>query len=267
MKLFDAHCHLHDERLAPDLDAVMERAAAAGVCGFLSCGTEPSDWGAVCDVAERYPDVVPAFGLHPWYLDRAGEGWTDLLETYLAETPSIVGEIGLDTAIKDYDAERQEAAFVAQLAIARKIGLPAVVHCRKAWHRLVPILNRHWSGGDPFVIHSFSGTAQLVDGLAEMGAFFSFSGSLTRRRNKRAHEAAKAVPPERLLIETDAPDIPPVIGHTIDYETPNEPSAVRLVCAAVAELRGAAEEDIAALTWENACRFLDKVISARGFVK
>jgi TatD DNase family protein len=265
MKLFDAHCHLHDERLADMLDPLMERAAGAGVSGFFSCGTDPGDWPDVLAVSQKYRNVIPAFGLHPLYIDNADSAWPALLEEYLLKTPSAIGEIGLDAAVKNYDEARQEEVFVTQLQSAAKYGLPVAVHCRKAWHRLIPLLVRHWESGRAIVIHSFSGTAQCIDRLAELGVYFSFSGSLTRSRNTRAHAAAKAVPPERLLIETDAPDIPPVIDHSIDYDRPNEPAALRYVCKAMAELRETSEEEIAALTWENACRLLQPILTKRNF--
>ena len=256
MNLFDAHCHLQDDRLAADLDAVMLRASQSGVRRFLCCGSSETDWPQVANLATRYPGIIPAFGLHPWYVRERSPDWLDQLGRHLQTTASAIGEIGLDHAIEPRNNEEQESVFVAQLDLARRLNRPASIHCRRAWERLLVILQTSGPLPRGFMIHSYSGGPELVKPLADLGAFFSFSGSITRSGNRRGHRAAREVPPDRLLAETDAPDLPPVIrdGDNVIEPAVNEPSNLRIVIAALADLRGSPIEKLAELTWTNACR-------------
>jgi TatD DNase family protein len=265
MKIFDAHCHLHDERLVPGIDSVMKRAFDAGVKGFCDCGAGREGWGKVLEFTAQHKEAVPAFGIHPWYVNEAGEGRIAGLADYLARTPSLVGEIGLDRAEPSVSMEMQEAAFRSQLSLAADLDLPVNIHCRKAWEGLIRILKKNWKKGRPFIIHSFSGTAELVGPLMDLGCYFSFGTSLTRAHNTRAHKVIQEVPFERLLVETDAPDIPPEIDGRIRFETPNEPANILYVIRKAAMLRNTTEEMIGRITWENACRVLDPILSKRGF--
>jgi TatD DNase family protein len=176
-----------------------------------------------------------------------------------------VGEIGLDQVVKATSMEKQEEVFTIQLALAIDFDVPVNIHCRKAWEQLIRNLKRYWKKGAPFVIHSFSGTVDTIEPLTALGAYFSFSGSLTRSHNKRAHKSIGAVPIDRLLVETDAPDIPPEIGHAIDYKKPNEPVNIVYIVEKAAELLGMKPEEVASLTWENSCRAFDSFIAKRGF--
>jgi len=256
MNLFDAHCHLQDERLAPDLDAVMRRAGQADVRRFLCCGSSETDWPRVADLATRYPGVTPAFGLHPWYVRERSPDWLDMLRRHLLTTSSTVGEIGLDHAIEPRNDEEHESVFVAQLDLARRLNRPVSIHCRRAWERLLSVLGSSEPLPRGFMIHSYSGGPELVKPLADLGAYFSFSGSITRSGNRRGHRAAREVPADRLLAETDAPDLPPVIhdGDGVIEPAVNEPSNLRFIIAALADLRASSIEELAELTWNNACR-------------
>jgi TatD DNase family protein len=266
MRIFDAHCHLHDERLAPSLEDAMTRARNAGVAGYFNCSATEGGWGEVTRFAETHREVIPAFGLHPWYIPEAGKDWLERLKGFLARPQSAVGEIGLDQVVTgNVSMAIQEEVFRMQLALALELDVPANIHCRKAWEPLIRNLRRVWKKGKPFVIHSFSGTTDTIPPLAELGAYFSFSGSLTRSHNTRAHKSIKAVPRDRLLVETDAPDIPPEIDHKIDYQTPNEPQNIIRVIEKAAELLGVNIEEIASVTWENACRMLGALAASRGF--
>ncbi len=254
MPLYDAHCHLQDARLAPDLAGVMARAAAAGVEQLLCCGTAEKDWPQVLALATRHPQVRPALGLHPWHAGNRSARWVQGLWGLLCKHPAAaVGEIGLDHALATRNDAEQAAVFREQLALAREMGRPAVVHCRRAWGALLEILRRDgpWPAG--FMIHSYSGAADLVPELAALGAYFSFSGSLTLHGNRRGHAAAQAVPEDRLLIETDAPDLPPARPGR-QPEDLNEPANLVMVRDKLAELRGLPAADVARLTWNNARR-------------
>lgn len=257
MLLFDAHCHLQDRRLSGSIDAVMGRARAAGVAGFSCCATGEPDWPAVRDLAGRFPDVVPSLGVHPAYLGTRAAGWKDRLRERLQALPAAgVGEIGLDRTIEEANDAEQMAVFREQLDLAREFGRPVSVHCRRAWGVLLEMLPRLAAGLPGFVVHSFSGAADHIAPLVRCGGFFSFSGVVTRSRNRRGQAAAQAVPLDRLLIETDAPDLMPSrpdLGP-VGPDTPNEPANLACVCRRVAELRGMPPEELAGVTLRNARR-------------
>lgn len=254
--LCDAHCHLQDDRLAPDLDGVLARARAAGVTRMICCGSTESDWARVAELAGQHADVAPAFGLHPWHLHERSARWLQRLECLLTEHPRAgVGEIGLDHALPDRNDAEQEEVLLAQLQLARRLGRPAWIHGRRAWRRLPELLRgfgRHEPG---LVLHSYSGPAELMEKLAELNAYFSFSGTITRSNNRRGREAAALAPADRLLIETDAPDLPPVIrapDGTAHVPTLSEPAHLIHVAAALSEVRGWTMEETAKITRGNA---------------
>jgi len=266
MPLFDAHCHLQDPKLMEQLPGVAERARSAGVGGFACCATEEADWPAVARLAAEQPEIVPAFGIHPWYMGACAPGWQDRLRERLAAVPSAgVGEIGLDHAIRERNDELQMRVFFEQLNVAVELERPVSLHCRQAWGAMLDTLTRIGRSLPGFVVHSYSGAVDHVEPLAGLGARFSFSGTITRSRNHRGHAAARAVPLDRLLIETDSPDlmpvrgdrVPPADGRDPDPE-PNEPANLVYVCRRVAELRGMPVDELADITWRNARRLFLK---------
>ncbi len=258
MQLFDAHCHLQDDRLFPHLDAAMERAQEAGVTGLMCCGSGEADWPLLPEIARRFPGVRLSFGLHPWYIGERSESWLDTLKTLLTSTPSSVGEIGLDHALDKTTFSDQEAVFLAQIHLANELERPVSIHCRRAWGRLMELLDGKGWPAAGFVLHSYSGSADLIQPLARRGAFFSFSGAITFEQNRKGREAAALVPLDRLLIETDAPDLPPSLPsgaellHDASGKAINEPAHLTRILSTVAELRGTDSESIAAITTENA---------------
>lgn len=257
MQLFDAHCHLQDERLAPHLAGVLARARAAGVERMLCCGSSEEDWPQVAALAADHASILPAFGLHPWYVKDRTSDWMTTLRARVADGPCAIGEIGLDHALKDRDDADQESVFLDQLALARELALPVSIHCRQAWGRMLELLADFGPHEPGLVFHAFSGAAELVPELARLGGRFSFCGTLTYSGNARAHKAAAAVPSDRLLAETDAPDLPPPNPDVpavavVNGKPVNEPANLPCVIRKLAELRGATDDAIAALTFENA---------------
>jgi TatD DNase family protein len=253
MRLADAHCHLQDQRFAANREAVLRRATAAGVRLLVCCGSAESDWAGVADLSAR-PDIVPAYGLHPWYVRERSPAWRETLFAQLQFDPrAAVGEIGLDHAMRERDDADQATVFAEQLRMAEELHRPACIHCRKAWGALLPTLAK-MPLPSGFVIHSYSGPVELIRPLTELGAHFSFSGTVTWSRNRRAHEAAVAVPADRLLIETDSPDLPPSPEDGAAPIALNEPANLPRVLRAVASLRGITAEELAAITWANTSR-------------
>ncbi len=252
MHLFDTHCHLQDDRMACDVGSVISRATDAGVTRMMCCGSSENDWEPVLELSRRFSCVVPALGIHPWYAGKRSGHWRRTLELLLRNDPRIaVGEIGLDHAIAPRDDRDQAELFESQLELARELDRPVSLHCRKAWGDLMGLFRKRPGLAVDAIIHSYGGPAELVDELQRMGVYISFSGSVTFERNLRGRTAAVLVSDERLLVETDSPDIPP-FGHS----GPNEPAAVVEVAAAIAKLRGTTPEAVASLTFRNGVRLL-----------
>jgi TatD DNase family protein len=252
MQLYDTHCHLQDERLAPDLESVMQRAATCGVLRLRCCACEEADWPTVAHLAIRYPAVRPAYGLHPWYLDRRTPGWEALLRARLnAEPSAIVGEIGLDHAIDSPDHPLQAEILKTQLRVAADLGRPVSLHCRKAWGSLLALLRSLPRLPPALIFHAYSGDAELIPLLVDLNGWFSFCGSLTREGNRRGRASATRVPDDRVLLESDAPDLSP---RQAPADRPNEPAHLVHTLAELALCRNQPVERVAELTWQNACR-------------
>ena len=230
MRLCDAHNHLQDDRFAGREELLLAEAAQAGIARMVVNGSGEADWPQVAALADLHPAmVVPAFGCHPWYLGERTPDWYAALVRRLDLTPgAVIGEIGLDrwmlenpdrwraylgpagaAAVPPTMAE-QEAAFTAQLRLAAERNLPASIHCLRAFGRLRELLAANPRPARGFLLHSYGGPAELVAPFAKLGAYFSFPGYFAHERKARQREVFRAVPPDRLLLETDAPDqLPP----------------------------------------------------------
>ena len=220
--LYDAHLHLQDERLAVVLAEWEKLAEAQGVGAVLVNGTHPGDWEAVLVLAKRYERVLPSFGLHPWGVAEVEAGWREKLEAMLEEAAESgklvgIGEVGLDKWIfsrKGWRAEdkrrnfvEQQEAFAWQLRLAAEKDLPLSIHCLQAWGTLKEMLETGPRPKRGFLIHAYGGPMEYVESFAELGAYFSFNGYFMRAGKEAKLEGFRRVPPERLLIETDAPDM------------------------------------------------------------
>jgi TatD DNase family protein len=202
----DAHNHLQDERFGGRQGLLVAEARRAGVCRMVVNGSCEADWPAVRTLAQQFPEVLPSFGVHPWYVREQTEQWRERLVGHLDEGPAAIGEIGLDRWIPDPDIPRQEETFLWQLQVAAERNLPASVHCLKAWGRLEELLRTHARPARGFLLHSYGGPAEMVAGFVRLGAYFSFPGYFLHERKRRQRETFRQVPMERLLVETDAPD-------------------------------------------------------------
>ena len=215
MTFYDSHNHL--QRFA-DPARIIAEMRAAGVAGCVVNGTGEDDWNAVAELAETFPGFVqPAFGLHPWKAHLRSGNWLTLLESFLDRFPNAtIGECGLDGWVPEPSLEIQGEVFLPQLALARERGLPVTIHALKAWAPLFAAFDQE-KPPEKFLLHSFGGSPELAKRLAALGAWFSFSGYFLQPRKAKVIEAFKAVSLDRLLVETDAPDMMPpeeFITHT-----------------------------------------------------
>ena len=260
MKFYDAHNHLQDDRFAGRQNELLAACATAGVARMVVNGTCESDWPQVLALARENKMVLPSFGYHPWYVYKRTPDWRKQLEQFLDAVPSAVGEIGLDLWKPGLNFVGQEEVFLAQLDLATARDLPVSIHCLRAWGRLHELLRDHLRPARGFVLHSFGGPAEMIPALARLGAYFSFPGYFLHERKVRQRETFKQVPPDRLLVETDAPDqlLPedknsfPLAG--VDGQPLNHPANLPAVYAGLAGFLSEKTELLAARVEENFLR-------------
>ena len=249
MQLIDSHCHLDVDAFDDDRAAVIARARAAGVTRQIVPAIDAAGWPRLRDICAMYPDLFPAYGLHPIYMASHEPGDLDALRDWiLRERPIAIGECGLDFFVDDRDTAGQQATFEAQLRMAREFDLPVIVHARRAVEAVIVAIKR--VGRLRGVVHSFSGSPEQARQLWDLDFMIGLGGPLTYARAHRLHRLAAEMPIEHLLLETDAPD-QPLASHRGER---NEPSRLPGVLAAIAALRNADPAVIAAATTANAER-------------
>ncbi len=244
--IVDSHTHLDMSQFDGDRVDVIGRALDAGVDLIIAVGTGTPQGASIektLDLAERFDFIYAGIGVHPHDARHADEPYWEKIET-LAEHPKVVlwGEIGLDYYYDLSPREVQREAFRRQLRIARRRNLPVSIHCRDAWADLMAIVRQEYAGAVPRgVLHSFTGTRdQALEG-AGLGFLISFSGIVTFKNAGPVREAARAVEPGRLLVETDCPYLAPVPHRGKRCE----PAFVLDTARALAQLRGMDFSDLA----------------------
>ncbi len=252
MTFLDAHNHLHDARLVPHRAEIFERLAHLDGYRAVVNGTCEADWNDVARLAAEHDWIVPSFGLHPWFVENASAVWRErLLEKLDAHARAGIGEIGLDRWIEPHDLPRQIEAFEWQLALAAERNLPASIHCLKAWGPLWDLIRERPVPARGFLLHAFGGPAEMVSGFLDRGAHFSFSSYFLHERKAAIRDIFHDLPADRLLVETDAPDMAPPPARTRDPLTDtngkalSHPANIELAYTTLAELRGASSEALA----------------------
>lgn len=266
MGLVDSHLHLQDLGAGVDVSKVISEAAAAGVTALVCNGTAEDDWLTVLEYAQNYQMVVPCLGLHPWFAAERSENWLSTLDELVKINICGVGETGLDRLIENIDISAQEECFRLQLELARKYNRPVMLHCIRAWGRLVDVLRSEAAIPSGMLFHAYGGSADLVKEFADMGAYFSFSGKTLSQSFEKARKAVAAVPMDRLLIETDAPAmLPPerFRGASVLSEEGkelNHPANLPAILDGIAELLGQSPDKLQRTLWENARRFFGPIM-------
>ena len=202
---FDAHTHL---QMMSDLPNAIKRASDAGVKGFVCNSTGPNDWSDVSNIVRQYSDAVTCYGVHPCFIKELPENWKDnLISFLLQDKTAMIGEIGLDKPSGDMD--KQEYIFRQQLELAWKMKRPAHIHCVRAWDRLLHVFKTQREKMPPkLLMHSHHGNPDLIPLLIEKyNAYFSYSAIFIPENRVKVRSCMKATPLNRILIESDAPDL------------------------------------------------------------
>lgn len=255
----DAHCHLHDPRIVNDIPGVVQRAKAAGVTHMVTCATMEENFESTSALARQYPGIVPCYGIHPWFLTSLSGKWQQVLGERVTAESCGIGETGLDFMDRQADRERQMAVFTFHLALARDLERPINIHIRKAWDPFVRMLKKTGPLKTPGLVHSFSGSAELVKVLERYHLYISFSGSVTRPGAKKVVKALNAVSSNRVLLETDTPDIYPSVPDP-DPHGLNEPKNLPAIAQIASDRAGVPFPEFVRNTHANAMAVFSPII-------
>ena len=249
--LIDTHAHLDHNQFDEDRQAVIERAFAQGISHILSVGCDLESSAANVRLAETYPNIHAAVGIHPHDALQADEAGIVQLAKVLEQSEKIVavGEIGLDFYRDRAPRDVQRLAFRRQIALARQVKKPIIVHDRDAHDEVLQILREEKAAEVGGVLHCFSGDKEMARACLDLGFYLSFPGTITYPKNDATREVVRAVPIDHLLVETDCPYLAPLPFRG----KRNEPAHVRQTAAMIAEIKGLTLEDVARITSRNAC--------------
>jgi TatD DNase family protein len=251
MELIDSHAHIDFPQFAEDRDAMLDRARAAGVTTLLAIGTGPGPekLDSALPFAEQHDWIYATVGIHPHEAKEVTSSHLDELAK-LAEHPKVIawGEIGLDYFYDHSPRALQQKVFRDQMELAKKGKLPIIIHCRDAWSDCLDILEEVWRptglGG---ILHCFTSTIEDARRGIEIGFLISFAGNSTYPKTQNLRDVAKALPLEKILIETDAPYLAPQAYRG----NRNEPAYVAEVARTLASVRNLSPDELAAATSEN----------------
>ncbi|KAF0202685.1 MAG: TatD DNase family [Gallionellaceae bacterium] len=250
--IIDTHCHLDAAEFDGMQTALVRNAQEAGVSCIVVPSVARTNFDSVRLLCEHIPCCAPAYGIHPMYVDEAMPDDLAVLREFLTQQrPVAIGEIGLDFFIQHYDRARQEHFFIEQLKLAREFDLPVLLHIRRAQDIVLKHLRQHKIRGG--IAHAFNGSRQQADEFIRLGFKLGFGGAMTYARATKLRELAATLPLESIVLETDAPDMPP---DFLERGLPNEPQYLPRIAQTLAELRGVTLEEVARVTTANALSVL-----------
>lgn len=247
MALYDSHTHLDDSRFAEDQNLVIERALAAGVTGMINIGSDMASSQKSLELAQKYPMIYAAIGVHPHEAKSVMESDYDtLLEWAKQDKVLAIGEIGLDYYYDNSPREIQQQVFRRQLLLAKAAKLPIIVHTRDAHGDMMAALKAEGQGLTG-IIHCYSGSLEMAKELIKKGYYLGIGGALTFKNGRKLKEIVAAVPLEALVVETDCPYLTP---HPYRGQR-NEPSYVNYVVDEIAAIRAIDRSEVMAVTTNN----------------
>jgi len=258
--MIDTHCHLTFEDYEGRIERVLTDAAEAGVTGAITVSTRTADCEAALSLARRYERVWCTAGVHPLYSDRGPHEWNRLAEVAVQPECVAWGELGLDNHYDNPPGDIQRRTLAEQLALIEQrrndpdtpIDKPIVLHCREAYEELINTLRDTTLDPSRFVFHCFTGGPDEARAVLDFGAWISFTGVVTFKNAPEVREAAKIVPSDRIMAETDAPFLTPAPHRKV---RPNEPKFAIVIAKALAEIRGEAWDVFHARINQNTERF------------
>lgn len=250
--LFDTHAHLNDKSFDKDRDALIEEIRGSGVTNIMDIGADIESSKKALSIAKKYDFIYAAVGVHPSDVSGMTDADLDIIRDLAKdEKVKAIGEIGLDYHYDDANREAQKKWFIKQLNLADELGLPVVIHDRDSKGDCINILKEMKVKNA--VMHCFSGSAETARRLVKMGLMISFTGVLTFKNARRAVEACREIPLERLMIETDCPYMAPE-PHRGER---NHSGYVRFVAEKMAAVKGVSYDEICRITYENGRRFFN----------
>ncbi len=255
IKFIDSHAHYDDESYDTDRDELLKRMHnEKGVSRIINIGCSMERSKLSVELAERYPFIYAAVGIHPQDAETAPSDYLEIFAEYTKnEKVAAVGEIGLDYHYNGFSRETQCNIFEEQLDFAEKTGLPVIIHSRDALKDTMDILSKRRKING--VMHCFSGSAETAEQVLKLGMYISFTGVLTFKNARRAIEALEAVPLERLLLETDCPYMAPEPNRGKRCDS----SMIIDIIRKIAEVKGVSPELVAGVTTENTFRLFSKM--------
>jgi TatD DNase family protein len=262
---FDAHNHWQDPGFDQHRAEIIASLKPLNIKCMVVNGTTETDWSQVQALAASDPSIIPCFGIHPWFAATRTSGWARSLERIVASTRAAIGEAGLDRYIPNYDIADQKIVFEHHLHLAVELNRPITIHCLYAVDDLLEVFERVPVPACGFLIHAYSCGTKWIEHFTQLGAYFSFSGYFLNEGKEERLEAFRAIPDERLLVETDAPSmlLPPEkerfsIGTK---ERLNHPGNLVVAYQALAALRGISEDELRHQVEKNFLRLFGSVMS------
>jgi len=253
VQLIDTHTHLDFEMFDRDRAQVIARSQDAGVERIVVLGVHEANWQRVWQLACEQPNVFAALGLHPVFIEEHRDEHVQQLRDWLQRLHGnaklcAIGEIGLDYYVEDPNVERQHELLDAQLALAADFALPVLLHVRRAHAPMIATLKRHGLARAG-VVHAFSGSWEEAREYLRLGFKLGLGGAGTWPQAQRMHRVLKQLPLDAIVLETDAPDIPPA-GYAGER---NSPELLPDICRMLADLKGVSAEELAAASYRNSC--------------
>lgn len=253
MQLFDTHAHVNEKRFQYDQKDMLLSCFEAGVTHILCPGTDYTTSAEGIALAKEYREIYAAVGVHPHASKDVTEAHYEAFYTWATSEEKVVaiGEIGLDYYYDFSDRESQKKAFIRQIALAKELDMPIIIHDREAHGDIMDILRKEGKGVRG-IFHCFSGSYEMARQAIQMGFYISFAGPVVFPKSTSLKEVARLIPMDYLLIETDSPYLtpPPFRGRR------NQPSYVYYVAEEIGKLRNVSTEEVAAITLQNGKRIL-----------
>ncbi len=260
MNIIDTHCHLDAAEFDADREQALNEAIASGVSAIVIPAVTPDNFAHVAALSQQYPQCCYALGMHPMYVDNISPSDVARLSALVSETMAqenklvAIGEIGLDFYVTKQNKETQEYFFSEQLNIAQVHDLPVILHVRGAIDDVLKHLRRTKVKGG--IAHAFNGSMHQAEAFIELGFKLGFGGAMTYSRALKIRDLAKNLPLEAIVLETDAPDMPPA---WLEKKARNSPKELLLIATTLADLRGIPVAQIIEITRKNSFDVLPKI--------